>query len=475
MGQENRVETVDRLPFALGALGSAFTWCWLFTSFNGNAFLFPFPEEMNFYRFLELLGIALGLVLIKSTSRRAGLTRSSRWFSLLPVLLSLPCMANLILAAFGAEAPRAFSLVAWVLLGASVSFCFTIWGSYFSAQKMEGSATYCILSTIIGAVLFFVISFEATFLSVITSFILLVASVVLSLTLTSAPAPSTSEVPYSRESAKAHVPLRLKLNVLAFGTAFGVGLFIVFNETKAEFMPILTVSFVPLGCGLLLYYLGIKKGRFSFQSVQRLLLPCMIAALLPMPFVDSVGKFFLGILLMSVSIFFDLTNCVNGIKTVERNNLAPQYFIAAGRLPYQIGEWLGWSLGFLLTLLWGSAGDGSELIALCLVLALCLVAVVNYLPIESPAEAVPAGNDEASTLEMRCDHIAKRRSLTPREREILPYLAKGRNAEYIQNRLGISMHTARAHIYHIYDKMAVHSQQDLLDVVDAEALDENDC
>lgn len=474
MDQENRVETVDRLPFALGALGSAFTWCWLFTSFNGNAFLFPFPEEMNFYRFLELLGIALGLVLIKSTSRRAGQTRSSRCFALLPVLLSLPCMVNLVLAAFGTEVPRAFSLVAWVLLGASVSYCFTIWGSYFSTQKMEGSATYCILSTIIGAVLFFIISFEAAFLSVITSFILLVASVVLSLTLTAPPTTSASEVPYSRENAKAHVPLRLKLNVLAFGTAFGVGLFIVFNETKAEFMPVLTVSFVSLGCGLLLYYQGIKKGRFSFQSVQRLLLPCMIAALLPMPFVDSVGKFFLGILLMSVSIFFDLTNCVHGIKTVERNNLAPRYFIAAGRLPYQIGEWLGWSLGFLLTLLWGSASEGSELIALCLVLALCLVAVVNYLPIENPPEAVSAGNDGVNTLEMRCDHIAKRCSLTPREREILPFLAKGRNAEYIQNQLGISMHTARAHIYHIYDKMAVHSQQDLMDVVDAEILDVND-
>ncbi|WP_241156635.1 MULTISPECIES: helix-turn-helix transcriptional regulator [unclassified Adlercreutzia] len=44
----------------------------------------------------------------------------------------------------------------------------------------------------------------------------------------------------------------------------------------------------------------------------------------------------------------------------------------------------------------------------------------------------------------------------------------GRNAKYVGERLYISEHTVRSHIYRIYQKMDVHSQQELLDVIDNE-------
>ena len=45
-------------------------------------------------------------------------------------------------------------------------------------------------------------------------------------------------------------------------------------------------------------------------------------------------------------------------------------------------------------------------------------------------------------------------------------MAKGRNAEYIQNALFISNHTAKTHIANIYRKLDVHSAQELLDLVE---------
>ena len=57
--------------------------------------------------------------------------------------------------------------------------------------------------------------------------------------------------------------------------------------------------------------------------------------------------------------------------------------------------------------------------------------------------------------------------LTGREQDVLAYLAKGRTAAHISNKLDISEATVRTHIMHIYQKTGVSSQQDLMDAVEA--------
>jgi DNA-binding CsgD family transcriptional regulator len=65
-----------------------------------------------------------------------------------------------------------------------------------------------------------------------------------------------------------------------------------------------------------------------------------------------------------------------------------------------------------------------------------------------------------------CNSIARRYHLTPRELEVLILLAKGRNAGYIATKLVLSNHTVKTHIYHIYQKLGINSQQELIDQVD---------
>lgn len=72
-----------------------------------------------------------------------------------------------------------------------------------------------------------------------------------------------------------------------------------------------------------------------------------------------------------------------------------------------------------------------------------------------------------------CQTIAKRYRLSPRETEIFMLVAKGRNADYIQQKLVISTHTAKTHIANIYHKLAIHSAQELLDLVE-ECRDEDE-
>lgn len=65
-----------------------------------------------------------------------------------------------------------------------------------------------------------------------------------------------------------------------------------------------------------------------------------------------------------------------------------------------------------------------------------------------------------------CGELARLYQLSPRETEVFLLLAKGRNAEFIQGKLVISLHTAKSHIANIYQKLDVHSIQEMLDLID---------
>ena len=53
-----------------------------------------------------------------------------------------------------------------------------------------------------------------------------------------------------------------------------------------------------------------------------------------------------------------------------------------------------------------------------------------------------------------------------REKNVFMLLAKGNNNKAIAEKLGISPATAKTHIKHIYSKLGVHSQQELIDMVE---------
>ncbi len=65
----------------------------------------------------------------------------------------------------------------------------------------------------------------------------------------------------------------------------------------------------------------------------------------------------------------------------------------------------------------------------------------------------------------KCEVISNQYLLSARETEVLFYLAKGYNSAYLQEKLYISEGTAKTHIRHIYGKTNVHSQQELMRLV----------
>lgn len=65
-----------------------------------------------------------------------------------------------------------------------------------------------------------------------------------------------------------------------------------------------------------------------------------------------------------------------------------------------------------------------------------------------------------------CNRAATLYGLTKREGEVLRYLARGRSVPYIQEALSVSGNTVRTHVKHIYAKMDVRSQQQLISLLE---------
>ena len=74
--------------------------------------------------------------------------------------------------------------------------------------------------------------------------------------------------------------------------------------------------------------------------------------------------------------------------------------------------------------------------------------------------------DETSSRKVTDEQLVEYR-LTNREKEVLLFLVQGRRAAWIAQKLYISDNTARAHVKHIYQKLGVHSREELLDFIES--------
>jgi DNA-binding CsgD family transcriptional regulator len=144
---------------------------------------------------------------------------------------------------------------------------------------------------------------------------------------------------------------------------------------------------------------------------------------------------------------------------------------------------LGFALGWTVSAVWHISENGlawaqtPRALGVAILLVMLAVAIV----VSPPNEDTLIIKEETERLfkspllskdilggvwKRNCIAIAETHHLTPREREVLFLLAKGRNASIISSDLYISSATAKSHIYHIYQKLNVDSQQELISVVE---------
>lgn len=250
-----------------------------------------------------------------------------------------------------------------------------------------------------------------------------------------------------------NVPFEYRALGICLGTllALAVNLSPAASDTGAVFRVALPVT----ACGLLLVQLA--GNRFD------------LAAML------IIGGFFL----------FDIISITMLIRLSSLFNLPATAALGIGRLANTLGILLGQLGGHVLLRV---MVPSDSLITTCgSILMLALVVSSGFLintktgqqddGASSGDKNRPSADDttdgpEHSALgrwRRQCELVSTQYGLSPREREVLVLLAKGRDAEYISTLFVISPYTAKTHIHNVYKKLGIHSQQDLIDLVEAAA------
>lgn len=118
-------------------------------------------------------------------------------------------------------------------------------------------------------------------------------------------------------------------------------------------------------------------------------------------------------------------------------------------------------------LVWPLIGDGpASVFHLCLMVLYLVVSAIS-------AVARPAATSETvdgvGAREDAVQTIGSEHGLTAREAEVLSLLVQGRGAPYIAGELYVSVNTVKTHMKRIYQKVGVHSREELLDLVHGRA------
>lgn len=238
-----------------------------------------------------------------------------------------------------------------------------------------------------------------------------------------------------------------------------------------------------LGAGVaVLWAVRRTKSKWDMGTMQRATVPIVAAAILFIPFCDDAGRTACGAVAVGAFAYATLMEWTDLVVSNAEFQLYPVKRYAKGRF----AQWTGFTAGVLVAYF---AFHAFPLAAEQLALLSCIIAVVVVAAFalygaddsetkEALLAVMTAGADSppiidppknAAPFRERCDAVMRQYDLSQREMEVFLCLAKGRNAEYIQQKLFISGNTAKTHIAHIYRKMGINSQQRLIDMVDREA------
>ena len=250
-----------------------------------------------------------------------------------------------------------------------------------------------------------------------------------------------------------------------------------------------------------IFILASKKANkfLAIEYSQWIILPVLIICLPLAGFLDAPYNTIFALPLFMLLYVVDYTNLSSLTLRGNLLSLSPTYCFAKGRFFIIFGQGVGWFAGAFIA---SDFGHGSlPIFSIVMAILICVYISISNISQKDqkatfyvsetenmnvseldnnkidPCENINSGNlnydNNAQEKEPvlrpyknKCHEAAKKYCLTPRETEILLLLAKGRNAKYIGEQLYVTERTVKTHIYHIYQKMNIHTQQELINIVD---------
>lgn len=471
------------------ALGFGLCRVWVVDSMSVSAGHVFLPRGAFQLDQVYLFGGAVAAILVALFARRvfdspAGLQRLN---CLTVALLVLSFVAMVALNVAGGSL---LAVVTFVLSGATSGLLQVSWGERFVRHGMRLALLASPVAAIVTALIMMAIPVQATmacyYVAPLLSLALLFANrgeagtVVLSLRPQRDDVRVLSEVATEERRGALTGPTlaRLMASIAVFSLigrcldSFPIG-----SDESAPAFIVENYAFLAiLAVGVLFVALVLALGsRFDTLLVYRFSLPLMVAGFVVLTlFMDRYAIVSISIITIGYE-FFDVLFWAMLVGVVRQG----------GRWPVETFGWgvactyVGMGVGTLVSRACARRiSDGTldiTVFSLMSILVLVLL-VVLVLPEGTMSKVLASRSKETRQaggdgLARRCASVAARYDLTPRERDVFLLIARGRTLGVVSRELNIAEGTARTHMGHIYAKLGVHRQQELIDLVEAEPVE----
>ncbi|NTW29307.1 MAG: helix-turn-helix transcriptional regulator [Coriobacteriia bacterium] len=464
------------MPIRYLGLSFIMTWIWLTSS---STLLFPTAESpvaLARLSYTVSLGVDVVVLLAVGLFFTRPISSSQRKILLIfsPLLVAV---GTATIALVGASAGDSLSMV--VLLGAAAltgvgnAPLLLMCGEFYGSIGTKRASIYIPAAFALAIALYFVVVNLRPVAAIIALAALpLCAAGVLALSLLRIPAA----IPILRAHSTRvfPIPWRLSLAIGLYGAAFGLmqGLILpgsaaAFNSTYAWSLLGGGIAAVLITLGSILFSRDLDLG-FTYRPV----LPLLVVGFLLLPFLGGSRSYLAGAAVTAGYVCFDILVWIMLSDLANRSGISPLKVFGCGRGLAQGSMLIGMLLGYLFAGRIGVASEGLTWVAVGAVIALVLLTSIvlsarDVLGAWGLEEANALSAPDEDLLMLSYHEISERAALTRREREVMELLAKGRSLAYIEGKLVIAHGTAKTHVYRIYNKLGVHSRQELIDMVES--------
>lgn len=504
-GQEGEPPSWARytnIPFRLLGYGILMGWHFLLIYFS----IAPETAGSDAYMLLLrqlTLNAALALTFV-------GLSLTGRKPDMLKPLLSPPAILGVAVAGAVAAAGIIFAqsreatiaTVAFIsVAGASEGLLLFAWLHFYSETETNYATQYISTSLVIGALAAFFIR-HLTIEIALGCFVTLpaISAAMLAISIRQTPARSADRGGRGLTDHKgaARPLVACTANLAVFCAAFGFlqgSILPDGNPVLAAFTPNAAIGAAAAGAITMLAYRK-ATGRQAPELLRRVSIVVFVAGVMGAVYPWPVTKEIAGMAIMAGFMIVDITSLVHVVMVIRSYDISSAAAIGFNRAVEYAAFGVSIAAGALLA---GTAE--TDPLYLLYVSGLIVVITLGYVmacmgrsPLDwiaplFPEKVLVADHGEADSsaheapdsrapfdakpgqltlgyFRMKCQAVCEQSSLSPRESEVLVLMAKGRNAEYIQNALTVSNYTARTHIANVYRKCGVHSLQELIDKVE---------
>jgi DNA-binding CsgD family transcriptional regulator len=458
----------------LGIAGFSLMLSWSFSLFF--CFLLRLPEGLEDAQgylaiFLFFAGIVIGYLLIRLAAARVTYRIMYRRILVVCLLVSLGIPVSAILSYFGIVFSSGLFACLCLLTGLATSYCIVSWLDICGKTRVHNLLVFTSASFSAGILLFFLCYFMPVAMQPATSIFFVTLSIAL-LTFVNSRSQGNGEVVLRKRSDMFPSPLEFEPLFFVFGAVFGVVCVLLFKQGEQALLMSAAAMFIATVALTVIAFLNFN---LTMIGLLRVIIVAIVGVCL---LVSAASGLVLDLGLCAVSALwavFTAANFANLLKLVTIKKLQVFYHISAGLIPKSAGFMVG-AAGAALLAQGRDLPLGLDILMLSLVFALVLVSMVFYPQTrhheeeekreDFTAPVTVAGLGPEKALDMKCEAVTKLYQLSPRESDVLRYLARGRNAEYICEKLFVSSHTVKSHIYSIYRKTNMHTQQKIMDLIE---------